>query len=57
MWDIGFEAPVIFQFRLKRLLQSGIADFNIQMSYISGLLYDLCEDGFDKAINNMPEDF
>ena len=26
------------------------------MFYISGL-YDLCEDGLDKATNDMPEDF
>ena len=27
------------------------------ISYISGLLYDLYKDGFDKAIDDMPEDF
>ena len=28
-----------------------------RMSYISGLLYKPCEDGFDEATNNMPKDF
>ncbi len=27
------------------------------MFYISGLLYKLCKDGFNKIINNMPKDF
>ena len=27
------------------------------MSYISGLPYNPCEDGFDKATDNMLEDF
>ena len=27
------------------------------MSYISGLLYSLYKDGFDKTINNILEDF
>jgi hypothetical protein len=29
----------------------------MRMSYISGLLYDPYEDGFNKAIDNMLEDF
>ena len=36
---------------------SGIANFNIRMSYISGLLYNPYKDGFDKAIDNILEDF
>ena len=55
--DIGFEAPAILQLKLKRLLQNGIADFNMQMFYISGLLYDPYEDGFDEATDDMPKDF
>jgi len=27
------------------------------ISYISGLLYKLYKDGFNKAINNIPKDF
>ena len=55
--DVGFEAPAILQLGLERLLQGGIADFNMRMSYISGLLYDPYEDGFDEATDDMPEDF
>jgi hypothetical protein len=29
----------------------------MRMFYISGLLYDLYEDGFNKAINDMLKDF
>jgi hypothetical protein len=55
--DVGFEAPAILQLGLERLLQGGITDFNMRMSYISGLLYNPYEDGFNEATDNMLEDF
>ena len=55
--DARFKAPAILQLGLERLLQGGIANFNMQMSYISGLLYNPCEDGFDEVMDNMLEDF
>ena len=55
--DVRFKAPTILQLRLERLLQGGITDFNMRMSYISGLLYNPYKDGFNKAIDNIPEDF
>ena len=54
---LGLRHLLFFNFGLKRLLQSGIADFNIWISYISGLLYNPYEDGFDKATDNMLKDF
>ena len=56
MRDIGFKTPTILQLRLERLLQGSITNFNIQMFYISSLLYNPYEDGFNKAINNILED-
>ena len=57
MRDIGFKVPTILQLRLERLLQGSIADFNIQIFYISSLLYNPYEDRFNKAIDNILKDF
>ena len=57
MQDVGFKTFAILQLKLKQLLQDNIADFNMQMFYISSLLYNPCEDGFNKTVDNMLEDF